>query len=342
MRSRSGWLRVGASFLALVGGAACSPTVGDTCDEDLARTPYYRTADGAPAYPGQALLLENCASCHNDSGLEADDPATEQDESARVGTYGAPLGLEMNLGLVTAADDAGLQQARRLLARQATVHRHRDLIYSQVVSGAMPPRGFVPENSLYVDAAGAPMPGIRTPEGQELLRNWLACDSPVVERTTAVAQPCTAHADCPVTNFCDSATSQCVGVGDVVPSLGTVDCEVPEPTWQWVYPCVMVASCSGAICHVGGASGGLAMDTIDSAYDALVNAGPSPAPNACAAATEPYIEPGMPEASLLIHKLDGVDDAGETVCGSRMPVGVPLTPEQDDALRMWIMDGAME
>lgn len=325
MRSRSGSLRVVAPLLLLSLGVACSPTVGDACDEDAARTPFYRTSDGAPAYPGQALILENCASCHNDPG-----------------GFGAPTGLEMDALLVTAAGDDGVQQARRLLARQATIHRHRDLIYSQVVSGAMPPRGFVPENSLYVDADGERMPGIRTAEGQELLRNWLACDSPVVERTTALAQPCTAHGDCVVTNFCDPAMSQCVGVGDVVPAQGTVDCAVPEPTWQWVYPCVMVANCSGAACHVGGSSGGLAMDDIDSAYAALVNAGPAPAPNLCAGADEPYVVPGMPEGSLLIHKLDGVDETGAAVCGTPMPIGTPLTTEQDEALRMWIMDGAME
>lgn len=319
MRSRS----VVAVLLAL-GLGACSPSVGDSCDEDAARTPYYRTSDGAPAYPGQALLLENCASCHNDPGA-----------------YGAPAGMELDAALVTSGGDDGIQQARKLLARQATIHRQRDLIHGSVVSGAMPPPGYAVTSSNYENAAGVELPTLDTEEGREMLRNWLACDSPVVERTAPLAQACSAPSDCVVTNFCDSATSQCVGVGDVVPARGSVDCNTPEANWPWIYNCVMVDSCAGAACHIGGAAGGLAMDTMESAFDALVGVGPGPMTLSCAG-EEDYVVPNEPDVSLLVHKIEGMDETGAPACGQRMPIGPELPAEEIEAIRMWIMDGATE
>lgn len=313
-----------ALLLALGLASACSPSVGDTCDEDAARTPYYRTGDGAPAYPGQALLLENCATCHNDPG-----------------GFGAPMGLEMDAAIVTAGGDEGIQQARRLLARQATIHQHREIVYGQVVNGAMPPRGFVPEASIYADAAGEALPGIRTAAAQEMLRNWLACGSPVVERTAPLAMACSAHADCVVTAFCDPTTSQCVGVGDVVPPQGSVDCSVPESEWQWIYPCVIATHCAGAACHIGGAQGGLALESAASAYAALVDQGPGPMTLSCAGGPD-YVIPTMPDASLLVHKLEGVDAAGDPVCGTPMPIGPRRPAEEIDAIREWIEMGASD
>lgn len=312
-----------AALALALGG--CSPTVGTECDEDAARTPYFRAGDGAPAYPGQALLLDYCQSCHNDPG-----------------GFGAPQGLEMDANIVTLGGAEGVEQARRLLARQATIHRNRDAIYGQVVGGTMPPRGFADAPPTYADADGDPLPGIRTPEAHAMLRNWLACGSPVVERTAPLAQPCSANVDCAVTNFCDLATGQCVGVGDVVPPQGSIDCMTPEPTWSWIYPCVVQTSCAGAACHVGGSAGGLSMPSIGEAHAALVNMGPSTAAmgGACEG-QEPYVVPGDADNSLLVHKIEGMDETGAMVCGNRMPIGPALSTEQIDTIRMWIDMGAM-
>lgn len=69
----------------------------------------------------------------------------------------------------------------------------------------------------YALLSGESLPNVQTPEAQEILRNWLACGAPIVEATTAAPMACLADVDCPVTGICDSATSTCVEVGDVVP-----------------------------------------------------------------------------------------------------------------------------
>ena len=53
------------------------------------------------------------------------------------------------------------------------------------------------------------------------------------------------------------------------------------------------------------------------------------------------IEPGDPDNSYLVHKIQGTQaSVGGT--GERMPLGRPaLTQEQIDIIRAWIADGAM-
>jgi hypothetical protein len=49
------------------------------------------------------------------------------------------------------------------------------------------------------------------------------------------------------------------------------------------------------------------------------------------------IAPGNPNASYLIHKLEG----GPNIFGERMPAGLPALPQADiDVIRQWITDGA--
>ncbi len=315
-------------LFVLMGTSACSPTVGTNCDEDLARTPYYRTSDGVPAYGGQALILENCASCHSDPGA-----------------FGAPSGLEMDANLVTGTGEEAIAGARRLLSRQTIIHQHRDLIYGQVTGGQMPPRGFVPTESGYEDANGNALPRITTSEAHEILRNWLACRSPVIERTTPHDVRCTTHADCVVTYQCDTEVMTCEGVGRVVAGRSTEDCSTPRPEWPWIWACQLApdlsqGGCNGVACHGGNAGGALVMTSFDGAYDALINGMPGAAPNACAG-QEPFVVPNDPDGSLLIHKLEGVDEAGMRVCGSRMPsVGGFLTEAEIENIRMWIAEGA--
>jgi hypothetical protein len=301
--------------------AGCAPSVGSTCDEPAARTPYFREGSGEPAYPGQALLNVYCAGCHNTPG-----------------GFGVPVGLEMTLPLVTSTDTGGVDQMRALRANQSIVHGNRDLIYQQVLSGSMPPRNFVGSSVTYADRAGVELPGIHTEEGRDMLRNWLACGSPVVERTAPIA--CTANGMCPLTNFCDTEDGVCVGVGDVVPPAGTVDCATPEATFAWIYPCIIQENCAGAPCHVGGTAGGLAMPDIDTAFTNLTTGGPNAMSGAECMGQEDYVVDGMPDNSLLIHKLEGVDETGAAVCELRMPVGPVLSDSEIELIRMWIMNSA--
>lgn len=249
---------------------------------------------------------------------------------------GAPAGLDFNLTLVTSMDSAtATEQARALLRVQGVVHRHRDLIYGQVVGGAMPPRDTIPTDaSSYVYADGTEVPGVGTGEGQELLRNWLACGSPVVERTTASPQPCSENADCPVTRFCDIAMGQCVGVGDVVESRGmTID-----PQWSNIHPFI-VTTCATAGCHdATSRQSGLDLSDRAGAYTALTTTGPMMGASiSCGGHSGNYVVPNMPDASLFYDKV-----ASETPsCGTRMPFGTPLSPSQLEAIRAWIAAGAM-
>ena len=51
----------------------------------------------------------------------------------------------------------------------------------------------------------------------------------------------------------------------------------------------------------------------------------------------PFIAPYLPDASFLYKKVDGTGE------GEQMPYnGDPLPPEQMDAIRTWILEGAAD
>ena len=56
------------------------------------------------------------------------------------------------------------------------------------------------------------------------------------------------------------------------------------------------------------------------------------------------VEPGRPQESFLVHKLEGSHACGVDCpdgCGGRMPLlGDPLPPEKIDQIRDWIREGA--
>ena len=86
-------------------------------------------------------------------------------------------------------------------------------------------------------------------------------------------------------------------------------------------------------CHtsVGRApEAGLSFDA-NVAYQSLVNVQSVAKPGAI------RVVPGDPNASYLIHKLEGRSD----IFGSRMPLGGPFVPQADvDVIRTWIAQGA--
>ena len=152
---------------------ACDPELGE-CDMGAATSPIYYDPSGYPAYPGQALMDVSCGAgtfCHAE-GIAPED------------RFGAPAGLDFDLAPPFTEDDvARLERAHR------RVRGMRRSIYGQVLSGAMPPPGpdameALAEGVEYVAGYGTPgqrtLPVIGTPEAEEILRNWLACDAPVV------------------------------------------------------------------------------------------------------------------------------------------------------------------
>jgi len=64
--------------------------------------------------------------------------------------------------------------------------------------------------------------------------------------------------------------------------------------------------------------------------------------------TMPYVTPGDPTNSYLMHKVDGTLDGfgphcAKGDCGLRMPKGeAPLAPSDRDVIRAWIEQGALD
>ena len=109
-----------------------------------------------------------------------------------------------------------------------------------------------------------------------------------------------------------------------------------------VFP-IIDASCALAPCHGSadhGANQGLYLgSSAASAWAALVNV---PAPEL---PSMKFVEPGSPEASYVMHKLDGdqcrFEGACAGSCGARMPFGGAQLPGiERDAIRRWIAEGA--
>ena len=185
---RSSLLRLGL-LLAAAPLVACEPDLGE-CDPDLARALYYDGA-GPPAYGGQALMDVGCGAGGNYCHAPAATGETR---------FGAPLGYDLDVRPALTPEDLD-----RLADSHARVRSDPTFIWGEVESGRMPP----PEPSrsaalggaaVYVDASGNPLPAIATPEADRMLRNWLACDAPVVETTGGTS----------------------TGIGDVVEPLGMV------------------------------------------------------------------------------------------------------------------------
>lgn len=308
----------------------CSPTVGTACNNALAQTLVYDQG-GNPAYAGQSMLITSCASggsfCHADLAQNR---------------YGAPFGMNFDPTLADAprwGRDEGMG-ADHLYRAQLLSHHLRDDIFSQVAGGQMPPGNvgaavLRPPYIQYADSAdaiGTPLPDIRSAEGREILRNWLACGSPVVESTTPPsATPCMAESDCTLPHTCDVDRGECSLFGAVEPTrvLTTAD-------WPSIYATIVQPSCALAVCHgADGAalSGDLDLSTEAIAYGALVGVAASTA--VCGT----RIVASEPDASYFIAKLEGTQNIGN--CGDRMPIGSNfLSTAQIALIRAWITDGA--
>ncbi|MFK8003123.1 MAG: hypothetical protein AB8H86_26370 [Polyangiales bacterium] len=180
--------QVYAVLLGTVVLSACTVDLGE-CNDPVARRVVY-DPDGFPAYEGQALVATSCGNvfyCHSSIA----DPEFR---------YGATVGFDFDIQLGETPEDA-----ERLRQAQANVLEYRDDIYCEVQDGRMPPFGEATlvaheEIPRYRNADGERIPFIDSFEGLNILRGWLACDAPVIERTTP-------HPD--------GATP----VGDVVPRL---------------------------------------------------------------------------------------------------------------------------
>jgi hypothetical protein len=290
---------------------------------ERARTVVYRR-DGTPAYAGQALLLTSCGNgrtCHS---------------SGAAARHGVPLGLDFDPHLV----DDQLGADVRLRGVQELIHRYRDDIYADVLSGSMPPGEVGRAVDLHdtnpylyfrsVDDDGTLLPEIASAEGAEILRNWLACASPVVERTRDIAPEfCRVDTDCSASRRCVEATGECEAVGATIERRPVVTL----PKWSELYRDIIRPSCVAG-CHTrDGESPELDLSTAAGARTALLSM------SSRVAGCGMLVVPGAPDASLLVAKLENTQPMA---CGKRMPDISGLTVDQRTLISEWIADGALD
>lgn len=275
-------------------------------------------------YAGQAILNTACAvGCHNSNAKGKD-------------RNGAPAGLDFNLNPVNADDlptrtnaagkDYALLMSENLAGlreRQRVVFSERNLIWQQVKDGLMPPDG--PFKSLWklgaiFDSAeaspctrGSALPDIDGKRSQDMLRNWLACQAPIVEAYGGPAEP---EGIAGRSGFQYPACEESAGGATLTELLdgvlATGVCVACHPAQARDYP--------------------LDLSSLDAAYATLVE-DDSPKCNG-----KPYVTPNNAAQSFLIDVVT-LDDPGCDI--ARMPKNFdPLSASQVDQLRAWIMAGA--
>lgn len=298
--------------------SGCEPELG-TCDSAAGMSLVYADdAEGIPMYPGQSLVYRTCGGsgnhCH--SALA---PIPNRN--------GVPHGLDFDVALATAGESETMEEVRekhdRLQAGLAKIYEWRHWILDTVQEGTMPPGDAgraTFDATNFVDTAGNPVASPFEDDGVEVLRNWLACGSPIVERTDARPMG--------------------------FPALGTANVAGNpielDPTWPSIYDGLISRRCATPACHsMGTEAGALVLDDPHVAWMNLV--GVMPAGTRCDEVSTPRVDPCNADGSLLVHKLVGDDGSGD-VCGDIMPNGRTTGFPEDvmAPIREWIATGACE
>ena len=306
-------MRNAASMTLLLAAAlllGCETDLGE-CNMAAATKVVYSTS-GLPFYEGQALVHQSCANgvCHS-SGARGD------------GRIGVPHGLNFDVmplqPMSTAAD---------LEVLQSGVDRIRadpGELYDLVDSGEMPPGEAGKRKPLTwhtLDGSNLPtvateVPSVRGHAGKEVLRNWLACDAPVVAGVKG-------------------APAGAKKIGDIVEVAATK----VEPTFASIYGSVLSETC--VTCHNGDLftdEQALDFSTLDAAFDSMVGKNAF-ASGACGGAGK-LVAASDCESSVLYQKLAGEGKAGADLCGVPMPAaGTMLSADTLAAICEWIDKGA--
>lgn len=181
-----------------VGTVAANPRCPGACDPVAARAVVYRAVETdpahlgddllVPAYAGQAVVFNTCTgSCHASS-------------ATGMARLGAPAELDFDLDpIATATDTAALDV---LLTNHHRILDHGGAMWGSITGGTMPPgpvgldqeqRAFTWPDSTELLAR------LSEPAGREILRNWLACGAPFVDRSDLDG----ALATCPAGETCE-------------------------------------------------------------------------------------------------------------------------------------------
>jgi hypothetical protein len=215
----------------------------------------YRIGDGLPMYEGQALVQSTCGDgqfCHAPAAVGAD-------------RIGVPAGLNFDVALACTDEsldpacaqpiescDGGqtntlyCQRLERLHGDQANIVEWAEGMIQEMRAGAMPPGEAgrsVRNNVPWIrQSDGSELPPIESAEAREIVRNWLACQAPVVARTELPSDEASQLTPCP-------------SVDDEICIYNGPQGDLPEPRWSEIYWSIMFTRC--VVCH------GPANDTTD-------------------------------------------------------------------------------
>jgi hypothetical protein len=322
----------------------------------------YRVVDGLPMYEGQALVQATCGNgqfCHSPAAVGSD----------RIGVR-AGLNFDVALACTDETQDStctqpiqscdGGQTNSPYCTRLEGLHNNQNQVNNwaegmiqELRAGAMPPgeAGRAVRDPLqWVSADGTPLPPIESDEAKEIVRNWLACQAPVVARSE-------------IAPSADLELATCPSVDDEICVYNGPQGDLPDPTWDDIYWSVMFTRC--VVCHgppngnadqnpnnpfegqiPGGASmtavaaldltGSDATDTTNWAtesYPAVVDALAAD-PGMCAGEGTLVIPMDSPN-SILVQKLRATQ-----TCGTEMPPGQVLNEPIIQVIEEWIDLGA--
>jgi hypothetical protein len=251
------------SLLVLVVGAAagvggCKRDLGE-CNID-GQTPEgrpiegpaafdiaYRLTDGLPMYEGQALVQSTCGDgsfCHAPRALGAD-------------RIGVPAGLNFDVALACTdasqdpsctqpietcdggqTDTAYCQRLERLHNNQNQINHFAEGMIQEMRAGAMPPGEAgrrVRNNTPWLRKSDdSELPPIESDEAQEIVRNWLACQSPAIARTE-------------IAGSVEDELESCPSVDGEICIYNGPQGDLPGPMWSEIYWSIMFNEC--VICH---------------------------------------------------------------------------------------------
>jgi hypothetical protein len=356
---------------AVAGVAGCKRDLGE-CNLD-GQTPdgrpidgpaafaiAYRVTDGLPMYEGQALVQSTCGDgsfCHAPAAIGAD-------------RFGVPAGLNFDVAL--ACTDASQDptcappiqpcdgqvnspyctRLTSLQNNQNQVNNFADSMIQEIRAGAMPPGAAgqaVRNNTPWIRSDGSELPSIDSSDGQDIVRNWLACESPVVARTEAPPSP-------------NLELQPCASVDQEI-CIYNGPQDLPAPTWSDIYRSIMFTRC--VLCH-GPANGNVDQNP-DNPLGGTIPGGASPAalaaldltgtdttdttdwpnqswsavvdalaadPGLCAGQGDlvvPFDSPG----SIVVQKLRGTQ-----TCGTEMPPAQMISESLIQIVEEWVSLGA--
>jgi hypothetical protein len=310
----------------------------------------YRLTDGLPMYEGQALVQSTCgdgAFCHAPLATGAD-------------RIGAPAGLNFDVSLACVGPVTDCQtppyeeRVSRLQGEQSNVQSSAEGMMQEMREGAMPPgeAGRRVRNTIpWLRPDGTELPSIESDDGREIVRNWLACQAPVVGRTEIAPSE-------------DDQLEPCGSPDDEVTCIYSGPAgELPEPQWSEIYWSIVFIRC--VECHgpendnvdqnpdnplggeIPGGKDTSALEKLNltgndvtnttnwptESWSAVVGVSASTA-GPCAGQGF-LVEASNSASSIMVEKM-----RGEQTCGLWMPLGGLLPSPQVDVVAEWVELGA--